>query len=70
MDTIGRSGTHAAFRVAVLTFLKGKGVKLYYNRTMALLYNIDPETIDSNLTPLGLKEMTALFGSVDRSIGY
>ncbi len=53
-----------------LTFLKGKGVKLYYNRTMALLYNIDPETIDSRLTPLGLKEMTALFGSVDRSIGY
>ncbi len=53
-----------------LTFLKGKGVKLYYNRTMALLYNIDPKRIDSNLTPLGLKEMTALFGSVDRSIGY
>ena len=53
-----------------LTFLKGKGVKLYYNRTMALLYNIDPETIDSSLTPLGLKEMTALFASVDRSISY
>ncbi len=52
------------------TFLKGKGVKLYYNRTMALLYNIDPETIDSSLTPLGLKEMAALFASVDRSIGY
>ena len=53
-----------------LTFLKGKGVKLYYNRTMALLYNIDPETIDSSVTPLLLKEMTALFASVDRSIGY
>ncbi len=53
-----------------LTFLKGKVVELYYNRTMALLYNIDPETIDSSLTPLGLKEMTALFASVDRSIGY
>lgn len=53
-----------------LTFLKGKGVKLYYNRTMALLYNIEPETIDSNVTPLRLKEMTALFASVDRSIGY
>ncbi len=37
---------------------------------MALLYNIDPKTIDSSLTPLGLKEMTALFASVDRSIGY
>ncbi len=52
-----------------LTFLKGKGVKLYYNRTMALLYNIHPETIDSSLTPLGLKEMTALLtsaGGVDR----
>ena len=53
-----------------LTFLKRKGIKLYYNRTMALLYNIDPETVDASVTPLGLKEMTALFGSVDRSIGY
>ena len=53
-----------------LAFLKGKGVELYYNRTMALLYNIAPETIDSNLTPVGLKEMADLFGSVDRSIGY
>ncbi len=53
-----------------LTFLKGMGIKLYYNRTMALLYNIDPETIDPNLTALGLKGMTALFASVERSIGY
>ncbi len=53
-----------------LTFLKGKGVELYYNRTMALLYNIDPETIDSSLTPLALKEMAALLTSADRSIGY
>ncbi len=53
-----------------LTFLKGKGIKLYYNRTMALLYNIDPETIDPNLTALALKEMATLFASVDRSIGY
>ncbi len=53
-----------------LTFLKGKGVKLYYNRTMHLRYNIDPDTIDYSLTPLGLKDMTALFASVDRSIGY
>ncbi len=53
-----------------LRFLKGKGVELYYNRTMALLYNIDPATIDASLTPLDLKQMTALFASVDRSIGY
>ncbi len=53
-----------------LTFLKGKGIELYYNRTMALLYNIDPETIDSNLTPLTLKEMAALLTSADRSIAY
>ncbi len=53
-----------------LTFLKGKDIKLYYNRTMALLYNIVPETIDSSLTPLDLKQMSALFASVDRSIGY
>ncbi len=53
-----------------LTFLKGKGIKLYYNRTMAILYNIDLETIDPSVTALGLKEMAALFASVDRSIGY
>ncbi len=53
-----------------LTFLKGKGVKLYYNRTMALLYNIDPVTIDSGLTPLSLKEMTALLTSAGGSISY
>ncbi len=60
----------AALCGMLMAFLKENGVKLYYNRTMALLYNIDPETIDPRLTALGLREMTALFAAVDRSIGY
>lgn len=53
-----------------LRFLEEKGVAMYYNRTMALLYNIDPKTIDSTLKPLGLKEMTSLLSSSNRVIVY
>lgn len=45
---------------AYLRFLKEKGVSIYYNTTMALLYQIDPEDIDPALTPLGLKDMVEL----------
>ena len=40
-----------------LHLLKERGAVMYYNRTMALLYNIDPESLDSVLKPLGLKEL-------------
>jgi len=45
---------------AYLRFLKEKGASIYYNTTMALLYQIDPEDIDRALTPLGLKAMVDL----------
>lgn len=45
---------------AYLGFLKEKGVSIYYNTTMALLYQIDPEDIDPALTPLELKDMVDL----------
>ena len=45
---------------AYLRLLKEKGVSIYYNTTMALLYQIDPEDIDPALTPLGLKGMVDL----------
>lgn len=45
---------------AYLRFLKEKGVAIYYNTTMALLYRIDPEDIDPALTPMGLKDMVEL----------
>ena len=48
---------------AYLRFLKQKGIPLYYNRTMALLYGIDPEDVDPALTAMGLKEMVQLLSS-------
>lgn len=53
-----------------LKFLKGKGVDMYYNRTMALLYNIDPDHVDPTLRPLGLEEMTELLTSADATLVY
>ncbi len=53
-----------------LKFLKGKGVEMYYNRTMALLYNIDPGRIDPKVKPLGLKEMTEVLTSADATLTY
>ncbi len=45
---------------AYLGFLSDKGVSIYYNTTMALLYQIDPEDIDPALTPMALKDMVDL----------
>ena len=53
-----------------LRFLKKRGARLYYSRTMALLYQIDPEQIDPAVSPLGLHEMTQLLVSADTSIAY
>lgn len=40
-----------------LHFIKEKGAKVYYNATMAVLYNIPPEKIDRALVPLQLQEL-------------
>ncbi len=45
---------------AYLHFLKDKGVKLFYNRTMTVLYGIDAGLVDPALEPLGLQEMVDL----------
>jgi len=48
---------------AYLHLLKDKGIPLYYNRTMAVLYRIAPEKIDPALKPLGLTDMVQLLSS-------
>lgn len=53
-----------------LHFLKDKGVKLYINKTMTVLYNIDADRIDPALTPVLLKDMVDLFQSADRYLVY
>jgi len=40
-----------------LRFIKSQGAKVYYNTTMALLYQIPPEQIDASVTALGLGEL-------------
>jgi len=40
-----------------LLFIKKLGAKVYYNRTMALLYQIPPEQMDTALEPLELKDL-------------
>lgn len=40
-----------------LRFIKNQGAKVYYNSTMALLYEIPPEQIDPTVTALGLGEL-------------
>ena len=42
---------------AYLHFIKRKGAEIYYNTTMALLYQIDPEQIDDALEPLELQAL-------------
>lgn len=42
---------------AYLHFLKKKGVKIVYNRTMAVLYNIPAEKVDAAARPVTLKEL-------------
>lgn len=53
-----------------LHFLKDKGVKLYINKTMTVLYNIDGERIGPALQPVSLKDMVDLFQSADRYLVY
>jgi hypothetical protein len=52
-------------------FLKNKlGVEIYGNRTMMLLYKIDPARVASSVTPIPLAKMVDLFASADRIIVY
>jgi hypothetical protein len=51
-------------------FLKKLGVEIYGNRTMMLLYKIDPARVASSVAPIGLTEMVKLFDSADRIIVY
>lgn len=51
-------------------FLKKMGVEIYGNRTMMLLYKIDPARVTPAVTPIPLEKMVALFDSADRIIVY
>ena len=51
-------------------FLKKRGVEIYGNQTMMLLYNIDLSRVDSSVSPLPLKEMVELFSSADQIVVY
>ena len=51
-------------------FLKKMGVEIYGNRTMLLLYQIDPARVASTVTPVPLDRMVQLFASADRLIVY
>ncbi len=52
-------------------FLKNKlGVEIYGNRTMMLLYKIDPAQVASAVTPIPLERMVQLFSEADRLIVY
>ncbi|MBA2485695.1 MAG: hypothetical protein H0V35_06290 [Nitrospira sp.] len=51
-------------------FLKKLGVEIYGNRTMMLLYKIDPRKVAVAVTPIPLDRMLQLLTSADRVIVY
>src|SRR5437867_2508650 len=51
-------------------FLKKLGVEIYGNRTMMLLYKIDPAQVASAITPIPLAQMVQLFDSAERIVVY
>jgi hypothetical protein len=51
-------------------FLKKMGVEIYGNRTMMLLYRINPAQVASAVTPVPLDRMVQLFDAADRIIVY
>jgi len=53
-----------------LQFLHYKGVKLYVNQTMMLLYNIEENEIVPNVKPLNLDDMVKLRTSSHSYISY
>lgn len=50
--------------------LKKMGVEIYGNRTMMLLYNIDPARVADSVTPVPLAKMVDLFEAADRILVY
>jgi len=53
-----------------IRFLKQKGVRLFANRTMMLLYKIDENEIEAAVTPIGLEEIVKLFENADIYTAY
>ncbi|WP_022661099.1 DsrE family protein [Paucidesulfovibrio longus] len=53
-----------------IRFLKAKGVELYANRTMMLLYKIGEDEIEQTVTPIGLKNMVELLENRDVYVAY
>jgi len=51
-------------------FLKNRGVEIYGNQTMMLLYKIDLSKVDSAVTPIPLEPMVELFSSADHIVVY
>src|SRR2546428_10610021 len=51
-------------------FLKKMGVEIYGNRTMMLLYKIDPTRVASAVSPIPLDRMGQLFTLADRILVY
>ncbi len=51
-------------------FLKKLDIEIYGNRTMMLLYNIDPARVASAVTPIPLDRMVQLFSEADRVVVY
>lgn len=51
-------------------FLKTRGVEIYGNQTMMLLYNIDLSQVDAAVIPIPLGPMVELFSSADKIVVY
>ena len=47
-----------------------KGIELYVNRTMMLLYKIGEDEIEPAVTPIGLEKMVELFAHPDVYVAY
>lgn len=53
-----------------IRFLKQKGVQLFANRTMMLLYKINEKEIEQAVSPISLEEMLKLFETADIYVAY
>jgi len=51
-------------------FLKKKGVEIYGNQTMMLLYNIDLSKVSPAVSPISLRKMVELFSSAEKIVVY
>ncbi|VAX20701.1 hypothetical protein MNBD_NITROSPINAE01-1323 [hydrothermal vent metagenome] len=53
-----------------IRFLKTRGVELYANETMMILYKITKEEIDPAIIPVKLRRMLEIFESADIYVAY